>query len=134
MNRVFHQRFTLVAKCNIALFSLLAAYLFWNKIALPGTMVLIIVVGIIERTLHSSYTFTSTDQGEMLIIDRGRFSKKRIIRVSDIIQYTEMTTVFGLCSYLLLEYGAQHIISIQPENNDHFMEELKKRQEKDLQK
>ena len=134
MNRVFHQRFTLVAKCSIALFSLLAAYLFWNKIALPGTMVLIIVVGIIERTLHSSYTFTSTDQGEMLIIDRGRFSKKRIIRVSDIIKYTEMTTVLGLCSYLLLEYGAQHIISIQPENNDHFMEELKKRQEKDLQK
>lgn len=132
MNRVFHQRFTLIAKCSIALFSLLAAYFFWIKSALIGTTILMVVVGIIERVVHSSYTFVATDQGEVLTINRGRFSKNIVIRVDDIIKCTRMTTVFGIHSYLLLEYGVRHFVSIQPDSDDRFMEELKKRLEINL--
>ena len=57
MDRTFHRRFTVGAKSGIALFSLLALYFFWTKTAVIGLLLLIVVVGMIERVIHTTYTF-----------------------------------------------------------------------------
>lgn len=129
MERIFHQQFTMANKCGITLFSLLACYLFWHKAALPGMFVAVIVVLMIERMIHTTYTFTASDRGEVLRINRGRFSKPMTIAVDEIIRCTRMKTAFGLSHYLLIEYGARRIMSVTPDNSEAFIAELKKRQE-----
>lgn len=130
MNRLFHQRFTLSSKCGITVFSLLAFYLFWMKMAILAVVVAIIIVVMIERVIHTTYCFTATEEGDVLVIDRGRFSRKTVIRVGDIVKCTPMKTSFGLSRYLLIEYGAGHLTSVQPESDASFVAELKKRQMK----
>ena len=129
MNRIFHQRFTLTSKCAISLFTLLAFYFLWNKIALPALLVVIVIVMMIERVLHTTYTFLIDEDGvQQLVIYRGRFSKSISIRVGDIVKVTRMKAVFGLSCYLLVQYGACHLVSLQPDNEEQFMAELNKRQ------
>ena len=62
------------------------------------------------------------------MIYRGRFSKSVSIRVGDIVKVTRMKAVFGLSCYLLMQYGACHLISLQPDEEELFMAELNKRQ------
>ena len=129
MNRIFHQRFTFTSKCAISLFTLLAFYFLWNKIAIPALLVVIVIVMMIERVLHTTYTFFLDENGvEQLMIYRGRFSKPKSIRVGDIVKVTRMKAVFGLSCYLLMQYGACHLISLQPDDEELFMAELNKRQ------
>ncbi|HEY9551518.1 MAG TPA: hypothetical protein VIQ97_04460 [Prevotella sp.] len=134
MNRVFHQRFAFSAKCAIALFSLLAAYFLWHRNALPGVLTLAVVVVMIERVVHSTYTFMHTEQGEVLVIDHGRFARKVQIRLTDVVRCRKMKAMFGLYTYLLMEFGAHHVASIRPYDEAGFVEELRKRQERDLQR
>ena len=128
MNKLFHQRFTLSSKCGITLFTLLAFYLFWNKMAIFGACVAVAIVVMIERVIHTTYSFESGEDDDILVIDRGRFSKKVTIVVNEIIKCTRMKTPFGMSHYLLIEYGAGHLVSVQPENEDVFIAELKRRQ------
>jgi hypothetical protein len=101
MNRIFHQRFTLTSKCAISLFTLLVFYFLWNKIAIPALLVVIVIVMMIERVLHTTYTFRLDENGvQQLVIYRGRFSKPKSIRVGDIVKVTRIKAVFGLSCYL----------------------------------
>lgn len=126
MNRTFHHRFTLPAKCSIALLAVLAFWLFWQRMPVVALMVVVVVVLMMERVLHSSYTLTD----EWLFIDRGRFARRREIRLCDIVRCTPMTGVFGLSRYLLIEYGAGRLTTVQLSEEAAFMRELKKRQER----
>lgn len=128
MDRIFHQRFTLAAKCGITIFTLLLFYLFWVKLAIIGIFVLIIVVGLIERVVHTTYTFTTREEGSFLVIDHGRFSSKTIVNVKDIVKCVPMKTNFGTSHYLMVQHVSGKILSVQPEDDESFMEELKKRQ------
>jgi len=129
MDRIFHQRLTLSAKCGIVLFSLLALWLFWNKQAALGLLVMIVVVGMIERVLHTVYIFRSFEEDDALIIDHGRFSMKFSVPVNEIIRCTPMKGAYGRSSYLALEYGNKRMISVLPVDEQAFMAELKKRQQ-----
>ena len=69
MNRIFHQRFTLTSKCAISLFTLLAFYFLWNKMAIPALLVVIVIVMMIERVLHTTYTLLlDEDEVQRLVI------------------------------------------------------------------
>ncbi|MBP7358629.1 MAG: PH domain-containing protein [Prevotella sp.] len=130
MDRLFHQRFTLASKCGITILTLLAGYLLWMRSAanaLLGFVVVIILVVIIERVIHTVYIFTSAGN---LVIDHGRFARKITIPVNEIIKSTVVNTPMGLSHYILLEYGAEHFVSVQPENYEAFVEELRRRQAK----
>lgn len=134
MDRVFHQRFTWMAKSGIALFSLLTAYFFWERKGAVALLLMIVVLGTIERVIHTTYTFRRLrpidreEEHEFLIIDRGRFSRNKAIPVAEITGIDAMKTAFGLDRYLLLTYGPGNTDSIQPENEAAFLEELKRRQ------
>ena len=113
MDRVFHHQFTLVAKCAIVLFTLFSLWCFWHMMPFAGFITAIFVVLIIERVLHTTYTFMHDDQGNDIL---------RIVKV------IPMQTAFGASRYLLVKYGPNRLISLQPDDQKAFMSELKKRQ------
>ncbi|MBP7984813.1 MAG: PH domain-containing protein [Bacteroidaceae bacterium] len=126
MDKIYHQRFTLAAKSFITVVTLLAVYLFWFKsIAhiIVGVMVVLMLVSIIESVIHTTYKITSDDK---LIIERGRLFKKRILPIGDIVKISRRETKFKLSHYILIEYGADKCVSLQPEDEDALMEEIKK--------
>ncbi len=128
MDRTFHQRLSPATACGILAFGLLALYLFWVKSALMGCILAAVVVLMIERVVHTNYVFRRDEDEEMLYIDNGRFSKTRRIRVNDIVQCRKMTTGFGLSQYVLLQCGHKRLVSVQPDNADAFIAEVRKRQ------
>lgn len=134
-NRTFHKRFTLPAKCGIVVFALLAGYFFWQKTAVIGILLAIVIVGMIERILHTTYTFRRVkpidrdEEMDFLVIDEGRFSSKKTVPVCDIISVERMKCLMGLEHAMVIEYGAHHLLSVQPDNEDGFLKEIKKRQE-----
>ncbi len=133
-DRTFHKRFTVTAKVGIMIFAILAGYFFWVKTAIIGILVAIVIVGMIERILNTSYTFRRVkpidrdDEMEYLIVNEGRFSGNKNVPVCDIIRVERMKSFFGFDHYLLIEYGAYHIVSVQPDNEEAFEREVWKRQ------
>lgn len=119
----------------MALFTMLVVYLFWIKQAVFGLLVVIIIVGMLERMLHTTYTFACVkpvdrdEEMEFLLIDKGRFSRNQSIPLRDVLQCKVMYVNFGLSHYLLIEYGAHHLVAVQPEDERAFVEELTKRQQ-----
>lgn len=119
----------------MALFTMLVIYLFWIKQAVFGLLVVIIIVGMLERMLHTTYTFACVkpvdrdEEMEFLLIDKGRFSRNQSIPLRDVLQCKVMYVNFGLSHYLLIEYGAHHLVAVQPEDERAFVEELTKRQQ-----
>lgn len=134
MDRTFHQKFSLASKCGITVFTLLAAWFFWNRQAVLGILVAIIVIGMIERVLHTAYIFRRVkpvdldEEKEFLVIDQGRFSRNKNIPLDRVIKVTPVKTAFGLSHYLLIEYGNNNMASVQPEDDESFLRELEKRQ------
>ncbi len=51
-DRTFHKRFSVPAKCGVAVFALLTGYFFWVKVAIIGILLAIVIVGMIERILQ----------------------------------------------------------------------------------
>ena len=83
-NRTFHKRFTMSARIGIIVFALLAGYFFWVKMAIIGILLAIVIVGMIERILNTTYTFKKVkpidrdDEMEYLIVNEGRFSQNKM--------------------------------------------------------
>jgi hypothetical protein len=134
MDRTFHHRFTVGAICGIALFSILMFYFFWEKHALIGTLLMILVLCMIERVIHTTYTFHKVGSGtpgreqEILVINKGRFSMNKSIPLGELHEVTRMKTAFGLNHYLLLVYGARkRMEAVMPDEEEGFLSELKKR-------
>lgn len=133
-DRTFHKRFTLPAKSGVLIFILLAGYFFWVKTAIIGILLAIVVVGMIERILNTTYSFRRVkpidrdEEMDFIVIDEGRFSAKKTIPVCDIISVEALKTCWGLDHALVIEYGAKHLASLQPDNEESFIKEVQKRQ------
>lgn len=132
-DRTFHKRFTMPAKCGVVIFALLAGYFFWQKVAIIGIFVAIIIVGMIERILNTTYTLKRVkpidrdEEMDFIVIDEGRFSSKKTVPVCDIVSVTPMKTCWGLDHALVIEYGNKRLVSLQPDNEDGFIREVEKR-------
>ena len=132
MDRTFHQRFTSSAKWGIALCSLLTLHFFWVQKAVVGLLLVIVIVGMIDRVLHTVYIFRRVkpidreEEHEFLVIDKGRFAANVNIPLEEITEVTERKTRYG-GRYLLIVYGPGNMVSVQPDNDKLFLEELNKR-------
>jgi len=132
-DRTFHKRITMQAKCGVAIFTLLAGYFFWMKVAIIGIFLAIVIVGMIERILHTTYTFRRVkpidrdEEMDFIVIDEGRFSSRKTIPVCDIISVERMKVCMGLDYALVIEYGAKHLLSVQPDNEEGFRKEIERR-------
>ena len=133
-DRTFHKRFSVPAKCGVAVFALLTGYFFWVKVAIIGILLAIVIVGMIERILNTTYTFKKVkpidrdDEMEYLIINEGRFSSNRNVPVCDIISVHTAKTFLGLDHCLVIEYGHHNMVTVQPDNEEAFEKEISKRQ------
>ena len=116
-DRTFHKRFNTTARVGVVVFALLAGYFFWVKMAIIGIFVAIIIVGMIERILNTTYTFKKVkpidrdDEMEYLIINEGRFSSNRNVPVCDIISVHTAKTFLGLDHCLVIEYGHHNMVT-----------------------
>ncbi len=132
-DRTFHKRFTLLARIGVVVFALLAGYFFWVKVAVVGILVAIVIVGMIERILHTTYTFRRVkpidrdEEMEYLIVNEGRFSANRNVPLCDVTGVRRARTSFGLDECVVIEYGYRNMVVVQPDNMEAFERELSKR-------
>ncbi len=123
MTRTFHHKFTIGSKAGVILFAGLAIYLFWIKAIIPGLLLIVLNVLLMERVLHSEYVFTD----DTLIINRGRFAKRHSIPLAEIHSCKPMNTIFGMVHYLLIGYGSERMEAVQPYEETSFLNVLRNR-------
>lgn len=125
MDRTFHHRITLGTVSGIILLLALSVYCFWNKDIILGLVMVLCLVMITERSLHTVYTF----HDDKLTIYSGRLSKSKDIPIGSIRSCRPMNTLFGLIHYLLISYGDDNnmVVSVQPDNEQAFVSYLRKK-------
>lgn len=80
-----------------------------------------------ERMLHTSYIFTQERGEQLLVIDRGRLARRQVVRLSEVVKVTPMKRLGGLSRFVLVVYGSDRMVAVEPENEDAFCKELMKR-------
>ena len=99
-----------------------------------GTLLMVLVLCMIERVIHTTYTFHKVGtslpgkEQEILVINKGRLSMNKSIPLGELHEVTRMKTAFGLNHYLLLVYGTRkRMEAVMPDEEEGFLSELKKR-------
>lgn len=129
MNRTFHYRVSLVNYLAVFIVAAAALFFFWNRSianAVVGFLLLMAVLMMVERIIHTMYVFTADG---VLVIDRGRFSRSIAIPVSDIIKVGIVRPALLPVRFVTIEYGAGRVVTVQPVNEEAFVDEIKRRQE-----
>ena len=133
MNRTFHAR---IAGYQYFLTLLLggnAVMAPWGKHALLALVWMLLLVVIIERIIHTSYTITPDNQ---LILSSGRFIRKRIIPLKEITSVTLRQSMrvgrFSVLRYVLIEYGNRKYASALPVKEQEFIALLEERRSKSM--
>ena len=129
MNRTFHYRVSLLNYVAIAVVAAAALCMFWHRSAagaVAGFALMMAVVLMVERIVHTAYVFTADG---MLVISKGRFSRRVAIRITDIVSVERVRAgVLGV-RYVLIRYGAGREVSVQPAGEEAFVGEITRRQE-----
>lgn len=128
MNRTFHYKASFLNYAVIIVTAVCALFVLWDRSAanaVVGVALMIAVVLMVERIIHTSYIFT--DDG-LLVVSKGRFSHVLSVRVSDIVSAEIVCAGVLPVKYVLLKYGAGHEISLQPVNGEAFISEIRRRQ------
>lgn len=100
---------------------------FWQRSsvgALVGLMLMVVIVGILERMLHTEYRFDD----DKLFVVRGRFARTTVVPLSEVTRIEHVRRRWLVQNYILIEYGHRHLVSVQPQNEQGFLNEIKKRQ------
>ena len=120
MNRIFHARITwglVVAMLSDAVVTIWA---FWIKQALLGIIFLMMLIVLIERAIHTTYTLTTDGK---LIIYNGRFMKGKEIDLKDIHKVERFSN--WLTHGVVVHYGEDRFVPLQPVNEEEFLKQLK---------
>lgn len=128
MDRTFHQKVSPEIIVGIMMMGIAALFCFWQRdtaLAIVGAIVMAADVVAIERTIHTTYVLTA----DKLIVWHGRFGKPQTILISDIVKAERMPTLFGASHYILLQIGADKRVALRPDNEEAFIQEIKKRQQ-----
>ena len=129
MNRTFHNRVSLLNYVAIVVVAAAALCMFWHRSAagaVAGLALMMAVVLMVERIVHTAYVFTADG---MLVISKGRFSRRVAIRITDIVSVERVRAgVLGV-RYVLIRYGAGREVSVQPAGEEAFVGEITRRQE-----
>lgn len=133
MNRLFHAKIGWNSWALLAVVLGITLYSIWeikNGVLLCALMLFLVII--IERMIHTTYTVTTDN---LLVVHTGRFSKDKVIPLSDIktIQKVETMRIMGrpLRSCIVIEYGEGKIISLIPNTPDEFIRVVSKRVRKE---
>ena len=89
-DRTFHYRASFLNYAAIVAVGVAALCVFWHRSAanaVVGLVLMVAVVMMVEKVLHTAYTFTADGR---LVVSRGRFSRPIYIKVSDIVKAERM--------------------------------------------
>ena len=127
MNRTFHRRVTPQGCVMAALPAVMSFWCFWMRTGLmpvAGLALLVLATIATERLIHTTYTFTADGT---LVISNGHLSKAERISTASITGTRNAGGTLLVARHLIIEYGAGHITSVQPDNETAFLAELHRR-------
>jgi len=128
MNRIFHVRIAWYQYLYLILLGALSFFLLWDKSIILAAICMIMLVLLIERFIHTTYTITADGQ---LILSSGRFSKAKTIWLKDIISVERRNSVkigsFSVLRYVMIGYGAGRYLSVLPLKEQEFIDLLERK-------
>ncbi|MDR0940191.1 MAG: PH domain-containing protein [Mediterranea sp.] len=131
MNRIFHARIAWYQYFLLAILTANVVVAFWVKAALVGLLLALLLLVVIERVVHTVYTITSEGT---LVVDVGRFARKRVIPIADITAIERYRSMkfgsFSVTNYLLIHYAGNKFVSVMPVKEEEFLEALRKKGER----
>lgn len=128
MNRVFQAKINIGNYILLILLLLVAIHSMWCVNGILLCLSLLLLVVIIERMIHTTYTITTNG---MLIINNGRFSRRKEVPLSDInsIERIKGMRIGGktISTSLLITCKNGKIFQVSPRNEDDFVKCVQKR-------
>lgn len=127
MDRIFHRRAGVRDFAVVTVFALAGLWaLMHHNIpsGLVGLAMMMLAAITVERTVHTVYTLTSDGR---LLIDNGRFSRRREEPLSGIRGVRRVEERLLMRSYVAVECASGRVLALQPENETGFVKELRKR-------
>ena len=121
MNRIFHERITWSQVVFILIGAAVVFWAFWIKQVLLGVVFLLMLIVMIERAIHTTYTLTTDGR---LLVYYGRFTKGKEILVSDIKKVEKFKN--WLTHGVVVHYGDGRFVPLQPVNEDELIASLQK--------
>ncbi|MCD8235687.1 MAG: PH domain-containing protein [Prevotellaceae bacterium] len=128
MNRVFQAKINIGNYILLTLLLLVAIHSMWHVNGILLCLSLLLLVVIIERMIHTTYTITTDGT---LIISNGRFSKRKVVSLSDIdsIERIRGMRIGGkaISTSLLITCKNGKLFQVNPGNEDDFVKCVQKR-------
>lgn len=128
MNRIFHTRITWYQHLYFVLLGGLTFFLLWDKSIILAVVCMLLLVFLIERLIHTTYTLTTDGR---LILSAGRFTKPKTVWLKDIVSVKQRCSVrVGRCAalhYVLIECASGRYISVLPVKEQEFIDLLEER-------
>ena len=128
MNRIFHARIAWYHYFLLAVLTVNAVGALWTKAALLGVLFMLLLIVVIEWVIHTTYTLTADG---MLVVNRGRFGRKRQIPLPEITSVQQCASMrfgrFALTRYVLIGYGKGNYEAVMPVKEREFMQLLEAR-------
>lgn len=128
MNRVFQAKINIGNYILLILLLLVAIHSMWYVNGILLCLSLLLLVVIIERMIHTTYTITTDG---ILIINNGRFSRRKEVPLSDInsIERIRGMRIGGktISTSLLITCKNGKIFQVSPRNEDDFVKCVQKR-------
>ena len=128
MNRIFHARIAMGQYLFLILIGSLTVYMLWNKLPLPAALLMIWLLVIIEKLIHT--TDTVKPDGK-LVLFFGRFSRGKEILLKDITSVERASSMqvgrFALMRYVLVKYGGGKCAVLLPVKEEEFIRLLEER-------
>ena len=128
MNRIFHARIAWYQYFLLVVLTVNVVGALWCKYILPAVLLILMLIVVIEQIIHTVYTVTLDG---ILEISTGRFIRKKVIPISEIIAIRKCHSMkfgrFSVTEYVLIEYGKGKFVSVMPVKEREFVELLEKR-------
>lgn len=130
MNRIFHARIVPGQYLFLLLMAVLAFWSLWEKNILLAAACMLWLVFLIERLIHTTYTLTADG---FLLIDRGRFSRRRKRPYADIVSVSRASSMqvagHAVVRYVLVRYKDGAYDALLPVKEEEFIRQLTRRME-----
>lgn len=131
MNRIFHARIAWYQYLLLLVLAINLMGLLWYKHIVPAAVIAMLLLVLIERIIHTTYTVTADN---LLIISRGRFTRKKTITLAQINAIRRCNSMkfgsFSVTNYLLIEYNINKFVSVTPIKQQEFVEVIQNRMHK----
>lgn len=128
MNRTFHARIAVYQYLLLLIFAANAFVFLWFKYTIAALFIILLLIFIIERIIHTTYTITKENH---LMISQGRFSKKIDIPIREVTAMRRCNSMkfghFSVTNYILIEYGKNRFASVMPVKEEEFLDVMFKR-------